>query len=137
MTGPAPSDLSSDTTRTGPRSVRVVSGLADWLLPPRVGDDGVVRRFLATLALVAVLVLGALAGGAAPATAQSDGQVTTTFPTGGDIIPQPGTGTEPEDAGDRGGALQTALFFGIVGAVVVMGAVVVRQSRKARAERGF
>ena len=96
------------------------------------------RRILATLVLAAVLALGALAGGgAAPAAAQSDDQVTTTVPRGGDIIPQPDSGTEPEDAGDRGGALQTALFIGIVGAIAVMGAIIVRQSRKARAERGF
>lgn len=103
-----------------------------------VGDDGTVRRLLATLALVSVLALGALAGAAVPAAAQADGQVTTTTaPRGGDIIPQPNSGSEPEDAGDRGGALQTALFIGLVGAIVVAGALIVRQSRKARAERGF
>jgi hypothetical protein len=97
-----------------------------------------VRRLLATLALVSVLALGGLAGTAATASAQTDGQVTTTTaPQGGDIIPQPNSGAEPEDAGDRGGALQTALFIGLVGAIVVVGAVIVRQSRKARAERGF
>lgn len=96
-----------------------------------------VRRLLATLALVSVLALGALAGTAVPAAAQADEQVTTTAPQGGDIIPQPNSGSEPEDAGDRGGALQTALFIGLVGAIVVVGAVIVRQSRAARAERGF
>lgn len=96
------------------------------------------RRLLATLALLSVLALGALAGAAVPASAQSEGQVTTTTaPRGGDIIPQPNSGSEPEDAGDRGGALQTVLFLGLVGAIVVGAAVIVRQSRKARAERGF
>lgn len=96
------------------------------------------RRLLATLALVAVLAAGAVA--AAPvALAQTDEQVTTTSAPvrGGDIIPRPGEGTEPEDAGDRGGALQTLLFVGIVGGMVLMAALVVRQSRKARAARGF
>lgn len=97
------------------------------------------RRIIATLVLAAVLAVGALAGGGpAPAAAQTDDQVTTTAPArGGDIIPKPNEGTPPEDAGDRGGALQTALFIGIVGGIVVIGAVIVRQSRKARAERGF
>jgi hypothetical protein len=93
-----------------------------------------VRRILATVVLAVVVVLAAPA-----ASAQSDDQTTTTTAPdrGGDIIPRPNTGVEPEDPGDRGGALQTALFIGIVGGIVVMGAVVVRQSRKARADRGF
>jgi hypothetical protein len=93
---------------------------------------------LASLALVALLALVVLAGaGATPTAAQSDDQVTTTAPRGGDIIPEPGTGTAPEDAGDRGGGLQTVLFIGIIGGIVTMGAIIVRQSRRARAERGF
>lgn len=96
------------------------------------------RRLLATVVLVTVLALGALAGAAVPAGAQEDGgETTTTAVRGGDIIPEPNSGSEPEDAGDRGGGLQTALFIGIVGGIAVMGAVIVRQSRKARAERGF
>lgn len=99
----------------------------------RVGDGGAVRRLIAT----AVLALASLAL-VAPAAAQTDDPVTTTSPVpGGDIIPKPNSGTEPEDAGDRGGALQTLLFVGIVGGIMVMGWLVVRQSRKARAERGF
>lgn len=93
------------------------------------------RRILATAALALVLVL------AAPtAWAQSDdpAPTTTTAPEpGGDIIPRPNSGEAPDDAGERGGALQTVLFIGIVAGVVVMGAIVLRQSRKARAERGF
>ena len=92
------------------------------------------RRILATVVLAVVVVL------AAPAvSAQTDDQgTTTTAPDrGGDIIPRPNSGVEPDDPGDRGGARQTALFIGIVGGVVVMAAVIVRQSRKARADRGF
>jgi hypothetical protein len=94
-----------------------------------------VRRILATVILAVVVVLAA----APAASAQSDDQgTTTTAPErGGDIIPEPNSGVEPEDAGDRGGSLQTAIFIGIVGGIVVMGAVLVRQSRKARADRGF
>ncbi len=91
------------------------------------------RRIIASVALLAVLLLGA--PGALAQT--GDGSTTTTVPRGGDIIPEPNSGAEPEDAGDRGGALQTVLFVAIVGAVVVMGTIVVRQSRKVRADRGF
>jgi hypothetical protein len=93
-----------------------------------------VRRILATVILAVVVVLAAPA-----ASAQSDDQgTTTTAPDrGGDIIPRPNSGVEPEDPGDRGGALQTVLFIGIIGGVAVMGAIIVRQSRKARADRGF
>ncbi len=58
-------------------------------------------------------------------------------PEGGGIIPRPGSGVEPEDAGDRGGTLQTVLFVIVVGGVVLIVALVVRESRRARAERGF
>lgn len=54
-----------------------------------------------------------------------------------DIIPEPGSGTEPTDPGDRGGALQTVVFAVIVLGVVVIGVLVVRESRRARQRRGF
>ena len=96
------------------------------------------RRILA----IAVLALGLLVLASPPGLAQSDDgaqqTTTTTEPVpGGDIIPEPNSGSEPEDAGDRGGSLQTVLFLGMVGAIVGMGYIVVRQSRRARAERGF
>ncbi len=58
-------------------------------------------------------------------------------PEGGGIIPRPDSGVEPEDAGDRGGALQTLVFVVVVGGVVLIGGLVVRESRRARSERGF
>lgn len=99
------------------------------------------RRRLATLLVVLALVLvpAQLVGGPA-ALAQSGGSTETTIddrvPTQ-DIIPEPNSGAEPRDAGDRGGALQTVLFLGLVGAIALGGALVIRQSRRARAERGF
>lgn len=72
-------------------------------------------------------------GGAGEAPVTTLGQQ----PEGGGIIPRPDSGTEPEDAGDRGGALQTVLFVTILGGVAVIAALVVRESRRARAERGF
>ncbi len=76
------------------------------------------------------------AAGAAPV---GDAPVTTLGeePEGGGIIPRPNSGAAPEDAGDRGGALQTVLFVAVLGGVVVIGALVVRESRRVRAERGF
>ncbi|HEU5082450.1 MAG TPA: hypothetical protein VFU14_03860 [Acidimicrobiales bacterium] len=97
------------------------------------------RRLLATALLVLGLLLPALVG-AGPALAQEDGgseQTTTSLVPTQDIIPEPGSGREPEDAGDRGGALQTALFIGLVLAIGAGAALVVRQSRQARAGRGF
>lgn len=91
------------------------------------------RRILATIIFAVVVVLAAPAASAQP----DEGTTTTARIEGGDIIPRPNTGAEPQDAGDRGGALQTVLFVGIVGGVVVMAAIVVRQSRRARADRGF
>lgn len=92
------------------------------------------RRLLVTVALVAALVLGAPA---ASAQSEDDPTSTTVPEPGGDIIPEPNSGQEPEDPGDRGGSLQTLLFIGMVGGVVLMGWLVVRQSRRARADRGF
>jgi hypothetical protein len=54
---------------------------------------------------------------------------------GGDIIPQPDSGREPTDAGDRGGALQVALFFVLVAGVATIGGLAVRDVRKAQRRR--
>ena len=40
--------------------------------------------------------------------------------------PQPNCGYKPADAGERGGALQISLFFIMMGAIAVIGTVVVR-----------
>ena len=45
------------------------------------------------------------------------------------IIPQPNSGTKPRDYGDRGGAGQAWVFFGVCGVLVGMGALIVRESR--------
>lgn len=52
---------------------------------------------------------------------------------GGHIIPRPNSGEAPEEAGDRGGALQL-LVLGLVVVAVAGGiALVVRDSRRSRA----
>jgi hypothetical protein len=82
---------------------------------------------LAALALV-VLAL------TAPPAAQDPGTTTTSLPQvpTQEIVPQPNTGTAPEDAGDRGGALQLTLLGLVVVAIGGAVVVVVRQSRRAR-----
>jgi uncharacterized protein HemX len=49
-----------------------------------------------------------------------------------DIIPRPDAGTEPQDAGDRGGALQLVLLVAIVAGVGVVVTLAVRESRRNR-----
>jgi hypothetical protein len=49
-----------------------------------------------------------------------------------DIIPAPGSGETPDEAGDRGGALQLAVLGLVMVALAALVVVVVRQSRRAR-----
>lgn len=106
-------------------------------------------RFRLALLVGALLLGSTLWAPAAAASPRGDGSVTTApatnapvttlgeQPEGGGIIPRPGSGVEPEDAGDRGGALQTVLFVVVVGGIVLIIGLVVRESRRVRAERGF
>ena len=59
----------------------------------------------------------------------------TTAPEPPGIIPKPNQGAEPTDAGDRGGGLQSAVFGLIVLGLVGMGALVVRESRRAQSRK--
>jgi uncharacterized protein HemX len=83
---------------------------------------------------LAALALVVLALTAPPAAAQDPGTTTTSLPQvpTQEIVPQPNTGTAPEDAGDRGGALQLTLLGLVVVAIGGAVVVVVRQSRRAR-----
>lgn len=96
------------------------------------------RTLLAALLLMTALV-GPWAGVAA---AQSDDptvQTTSTLPTDnrelGNSLTRPNQGMEPQDAGDPGGWLQQSLFFLICGAIVVIGLLVWRSSRRATERR--
>jgi hypothetical protein len=94
-------------------------------------------RALRGPALVAGLVLAALLSLAPAPAAQGqeggDDTTTSTVPVPvDDIIPRPNSGSEPREAGDRGGALQVAVLAGIVVGVGVIVALVVRESRRAR-----
>lgn len=53
-----------------------------------------------------------------------------------DIIPQPNSGHEPTEAGDRGGALQVAVFAAIVVGVGTVGLLAARDIRRSRARAG-
>jgi hypothetical protein len=88
---------------------------------------------------VLVLVL-ALAAGPAHASAAAgparvgddpDSSTTTLFDDGDQrMIPRPNSGHAPEDAGDRGGALQIAVLVLIVVGVSVVGVQIFRQTRQ-------
>ena len=85
------------------------------------------RRIGAALAVAAVLLLAA-----APAWSQ-DAPVTTGDPPRIEIIPRPNSGHAPEDAGDRGGALQL-LLLGLL--VVAVGGGVWHLTRQVRRTAG-
>lgn len=97
-------------------------------------------RRLALLVLAVVSLSSGMVVGTGAATATTDEtprSTTSEPPPAPDIIPRPDEGAEPDEPGDRGGALQTVVFLVIVGGLVVIGTIVVRQSRRARAGRGF
>jgi hypothetical protein len=73
---------------------------------------------------------------AAPAATQEPSSGTTTTLVdvpARDIVPEPNSGEVPHDAGDRGGALQLAVLALVMLAIGGVVALVVRQSRRARA----
>jgi uncharacterized protein HemX len=84
----------------------------------------------AAVALLALTLLVVVAADPVPAGAQ-DGEVPTQ-----DIIPEPNSGEAPDEAGDRGGSLQLAVFALVVAAIVGGGAYVALQARRAREGRG-
>ena len=88
------------------------------------------RRLLAVLGtFVCALAL------TVPAAAQDGTPTSTTVAVPSqDIVPRPNSGSAPQEAGDRGGALQIGLLALLV--VAIGGAVlwVVHQSRRARPE---
>ena len=98
------------------------------------------HRFLAALLVLLIVAFGAVAAPAPAGAAQPDPDDTTvTEPEpapGDDIIPRPNSGAEPTEAGDRGGALQVAVFVGILLAVGVIVALALRDVRRARGRPG-
>ena len=98
------------------------------------------HRFLAALLALLIVAVGAVAAPVPAGAAQPDPDDTTvTEPQpapGDDIIPRPNSGAEPTEAGDRGGALQLAVFVGVLVAVGVIVALAMRDVRKARGRPG-
>jgi len=93
------------------------------------------RRPAFVAALVLVVLLSLAPAPAAYGQEGGDGTTTSTsvvpLPPGGGI-PLPNSGRAPTEAGDRGGALQLAVFVGILAGVGVIGGLAWRESRKAR-----
>lgn len=98
--------------------------------------------------LVVATLAGAMIGAVHvdPATAQTTTTSPTTAPptlpeipdgAGSIIGPKPGQGVAPDDAGDRGGAGQIALFFVLVGALGGGALLVRRDIAKNRAARAM
>ena len=97
-------------------------------------------RLLAALLtlLVATSALGGVAAAQDVAPENDpDGDVSTEDQPvpGNDIIPEPDSGVAPEDAGDRGGALQVTVFAAILLGIATIVALAVRESRRARRTR--
>lgn len=90
-------------------------------------------RFLCFLSAVAIALSLGSASPAAGATVD-DSSPTTTLAWRIErdpsecigFLPKPDCGYKPEDAGERGGSLQITLFFVMIGAVGVVGSVIVR-----------
>lgn len=93
------------------------------------------------LVLSAALLLVAIVGGIVAVTVTSDaGDQKENQLREGEIpraaaIPQPGRGRAPENPGDRGGSEQLGLFAVMLAALVGIGVVILRGSRKTRANR--
>lgn len=137
---------------TGPLRARATSRSADpdWDSWVTADDDGGMRRPkftpVAALGLVLALLFGPTVAAAAspvdhtpspsPAT-EGEPPSTTEAPPAPEIIPKPNSGVAPTDSGDRGGGLQTAVFVLVMGGTASIAFLVWRQSKKARAERGF
>jgi hypothetical protein len=91
------------------------------------------RRSPVTVLVIALVAIAVLLIEPGVALAQDTPSTGVPAP---DIVPEPNSGHEPTEAGDRGGALQL-LLLGLV--VVAVGGAVVhlsRQSRRARSRTG-
>ena len=94
-----------------------------------------------SLVRIVAAVLVTVAAGLVPAATVAAGDTSTSAPSTTEapeppeIIPAPNRGVEPDDAGDRGGGLQSAVFGLIVVGLVGMGALVVRESRRAQSRK--
>lgn len=94
------------------------------------------RQRLGALVLVVLVTLAGAGVAATPATGQASSTTSTLVdPDATGILPQPDSGTPPDDAGDRGGWAQLAVLGLTVGGVAVVGLLAARSARRARAGR--
>jgi hypothetical protein len=88
------------------------------------------RRLIVALTLVAATMLAPSLTVHAQTTTTvamtDDGQAGQTK----SVIPKPNSGSAPEQAGDRGGALQLGLFGVLVLALAFIGAVIIRSTMR-------
>lgn len=107
----------------------------------RTGSHSERRAFVVAGAVLfgVIAVLGVVAtftmdgGGPRPA---STSPIAGDRDAGGQAIPRPGEGKAPEDAGDRGGAVQLALAGGLFAVVLGGGAWVAWSGRRGSRGRG-
>lgn len=81
---------------------------------------------------VATAVDGQEPSPAAPTSSTTAAPTTTDQVPTNDIVPKPNSGAPPNEAGDRGGALQLGLLGLVVVVIAAVVAMLVRQSRRAR-----
>jgi hypothetical protein len=91
------------------------------------------RRFMSVLMLVVCTLLAPSSGAFAQTSTTTttvavsdDGQVGQTK----SVIPRPNSGSAPQQAGDRGGSLQLALFGLLLAALAFIGAVIIRSTMR-------
>ncbi|MDQ2648549.1 MAG: hypothetical protein M3Z03_03215, partial [Actinomycetota bacterium] len=97
-----------------------------------VPPPAAMTRRLAVGAAIVAYVLGLLV----PAAGAQSTTTTLSDLTDVPIIPEPNSGREPEDAGDRGGGLQVLVLVAVVAAIGGGGAYVAWQSKQARSRTG-
>jgi uncharacterized protein HemX len=91
------------------------------------------RRGLGLVVVLASAMALAVPAPAQEPTSTSPSPSTTVGLPTQDIVPQPNSGAAPQEAGDRGGALQLGVLALVVVAISGATFALVRQSRRARA----
>ncbi len=95
-------------------------------------------RLIVSLALVAATMLAPSFSAHAQTATTTTTTTTTTVAMSDDgqasqtksVIPKPNSGSAPQQAGDRGGALQIGLFGVLVLALAFIGAVIIRSTMR-------
>lgn len=132
---------------SGPRVHRLPGPVRRWRtgrVVPLVGSAVLAGALELGATLAATSVAGAQSSGGTTVTTSQIAPATARVPTTAqpmaaptpNIIPMPNSGHPPRDAGERGGAWQEGLFFVMCGAVLGIGGLIWRDSRKKRRKQG-